>query len=139
MPTTTTPYTAETVRTKLLTDDAWLVRGLLAVFALQTEDERVAGNTTHQNGVGFNGVDAPFCTSLVEQFRTRGSLSPKQIAALRKIMPKYAGQLASLANRKAAGAAPQAAAAPEAPTDEGRAAAAEAAHEARLQAEYGEP
>jgi hypothetical protein len=132
MPTAHATYTAETVRAKLLTDDNWLVRGLLAVFALQTEDERVAGNTTHQNGVGFNGVDAPFCTSLVEQFRTRGSLSPKQIAALRKIMPKYAGQLASLANRKAA-------AAPEAPTDEVRAAAAEAAHEARLQAEYGEP
>jgi hypothetical protein len=135
MPNDTAPYTAETVRTKLLTDDAWLVRGLLAVFALQTEDERVEGNTTHQNGVGFNGVDAPFCTSLVEQFRSRGSLSPKQIAALRKIMPKYSGQLASLANRKAAGAAPQAAAAP---TDDQRDRAAEQAHEARLQAEYGE-
>jgi hypothetical protein len=133
MPTAAPAYTAETVRTKLLSDDAWLIRGMLAIFALQTEDEREAGNTTHQNGVGFNGVDAPFCTSLASQFKARGSLSPKQIAALRKVMPKYAAQLAALANAKAAKAA---AAADE---DAARAAAAEAAHEARLQAEYGEP
>lgn len=128
-----TAYTAETVRTKLMSDDAWLVRGLLAIFARQTEDEREAGSTTHHNGVGFNGVDAPFCTSLAEQFKVRGSLSPKQIAALRKIMPKYAAQLAAIANAKAAAAATAADA------DAARAAAAEAAHEARLQAEYGEP
>lgn len=131
MPTTT--YTAETVRTKLMTDDAWLIRGLLAIFALQTEDERAVGSTTYHNGVGFNGVDAPFCTSLAEQFKGRGSLSPKQIAALRKIMPKYAAQLAAVANAKAAAAAAAADA------DAARAASAEAAHEARLQAEYGEP
>ena len=77
-------------------EDAWLIRGMKKIFEYQTEAEQRAHNTIEDNGVGFNGVDAGFLTSLVEQHNKRGKLSPKQIEAARKAMKKYAGQLSRI-------------------------------------------
>ena len=80
--------TTKTKEKKSLTDGQ-LVAALLCVYGHQTAGEQAMAATVERNGEGFNGTDANFCSSLVEQFHRRGSLSPKQLAALRKIMPKY--------------------------------------------------
>ena len=107
MSTTTTaatpsPLTVEFVREMLATNDAWVLRGLIAIYHKQTESEKIAKATSASNGVGFSGVDAEFASSLAEQAIKRGSLSPKQMTYARKIIKKYAGQLVRLAKEKQA-------------------------------------
>ncbi len=43
--------------------------------------------------------DREFAESLAKQFKTKNSLSPRQIAALRKLLPKYAAQIPDFAKR----------------------------------------
>jgi hypothetical protein len=86
-------YTIDDVRKSLETDDKALMRGLLRIYAAQTEDEKEAKETTKHNSVGFNGTDANILSSFAEQLVKKRTLSPKQLAICRKKMPKYAKQI----------------------------------------------
>jgi len=94
-------YTKDEIKEKILVDNRWLIRGAQAIWDRQTVQEKASEVTIDSNGVGFNGVDAGFCTSLLLQYQTRGSLSDRQWECLRKCMVKYSGQLAQIANSKA--------------------------------------
>lgn len=98
-------------KAKIGTDDFWAARAVLAIYAHQTHDEKQADATTHDNGVGFNGRDAEFLSSIARQLTERGfsketrdrvPLSFKQLACVRKSMPKYAGQLARIVRESVA-------------------------------------
>lgn len=91
-------FTKDFIRSALVASDTWLMRGLVAIYNKQTEDEKSVGVTSHDNGIGFNGVDAFILTSIAQQFIARGSVSPKQKDIVRKKMVKYAGQLTLIAN-----------------------------------------
>ena len=91
-------YTKEVIKEKISSSNQWLIRGAQAIYARQTLQEKSIEETIEENGVGFNGVDAKFCSSLVMQWNQRRSLSEKQWFALRKCMQKYCGQLALIAN-----------------------------------------
>lgn len=99
-------WKAEEIKEMLKTNDAWVWKALISIYMRQTEDEQVTEETTHNNGVGFNGVDAPFLSSLAKQVirwkEGHGSyrlpLSPKQMEMARKRILKYSGQLAKIAN-----------------------------------------
>jgi hypothetical protein len=99
-------YDATTIREKLVSNDKWLIRGILAIYAKQTADEKSSQTTKHTNGVGFNGHDATILSSFAKQIlswqatenpRYPSPLSPKQFALARRAMPKYAAQLARIA------------------------------------------
>lgn len=107
----------EVIREKLLTNDEWLVRGLLAIYDCQTSDEQTEEQTKHHNSVGFNGLDAKFLSSLAMQVKQwlkdkeeskknpaikvfPTPLSARQMELLRKKMLKYSGQLFVLAQQK---------------------------------------
>lgn len=122
-------HTKDTILALLDRSDLAVGRALLALFNRQTAEEQGTGATVEQNGQGFNGVDASFGSSLAVQFRDKGSLSPRQIACGRKMLRKYAGQLAEIANAKAP--APVVAPAPDA-----EAAALAAAEQQRMEDEY---
>ena len=103
--------TAIDIRTKIATDNRWLVRAILALYERQTEDEQRAESTDHRNDKGFNAADAPIMSSFAKQIldwrrsddRTYASpLSPRQLAVARRKLPKYAGQLARIAAERAA-------------------------------------
>jgi len=81
------------LQNKLRTDVRWAQRGLLAIYKNQTADEQRAANVTHDNGMGFRCMDSIILTSFANQLQTRGSLSPKQMSIVHKLMPKYARQL----------------------------------------------
>lgn len=93
-------WTKKEIREKLQSDDRWVIKGLLTIYRYQTEDEKSMGATKHDNGVGFNGLDAPFMSSLAEWYKEKGSLTQKQMLHCRKTILKYAGQLARIANEE---------------------------------------
>jgi hypothetical protein len=93
-------YTETEIRQGIETNNHWLTRGILAIYDRQTEDEKRSEETRHYNGVGYNGVDAHFASSLAQQLRAGYTLSPKQLNAARKMMKKYCGQLTKIANKE---------------------------------------
>lgn len=91
----------EEIRANLETDDRWLYRGIKAIYERQTADEQETSSTNCENGVGFNGADAEFMSSIAQQVIHLNFLTPKQKEIARKKMLKYAGQLARIANKQA--------------------------------------
>lgn len=85
-------------------NDKAVLRGITAIYAYQTADEQSMGITSHENGVGFSGVDAEIMSSFALQIASRGFLSPKQITIGRKIIRKYWRQLSEIAEARAASA-----------------------------------
>jgi len=87
---------------------AYIERGILCIYLLQTADEKEMMGTTHHNNIGFNSVHAGFGSSLAGQIqrgRAQGRLvgtilSPKQLPLAKKIIVKYVGQLAKIANKE---------------------------------------
>jgi hypothetical protein len=83
----------EFIRENLSKDARWAIRGMLRVFANQTQDEQVQEDTKHHNGIGFTGADAHLLTSFSKQVHAGRTLSEKQMFHVFKRMPKYAAQL----------------------------------------------
>jgi len=90
----------ETYKQKLLSDDRWLYRGILAIYERQTDHEKNNMTTVEDNGIGFNGVDAFLLSKYAEDLSKRGRLTENQKKWARKKMPKYAGQLLKIAKEK---------------------------------------
>lgn len=87
------------VKTQLATNKVWALKALVRIYQEnQTPDEQTAKVTSHDNGIGFTGVDANFASSLAEQYLRRGDLSEKQMGFVFKIMPKYAGQVIKMSD-----------------------------------------
>lgn len=93
-------YTVEYIKGMIETNDRWLRRGVLAIYEYQTIREQNNAKTIERNDVGFNGVDAPFLTSIAQQLLQARYLTAKQIMYTRKLMLKYAGQLTRIANKE---------------------------------------
>lgn len=85
------------LKTQLATRPQQAIKGLMRIYANQTESEQSSGIVISNNGIGFVHVDSEILTSFAKQFEERGSLSEKQLAILYKKMPKYAGQLINVA------------------------------------------
>jgi hypothetical protein len=104
--------TKEQIQNLLRSNDWAVVRGVEAIYARQTSDERASQTTSHDNGRGFNGRDAGILSSFAKQIqgwrsadpvtRYRFPLSPKQLGVARRAIFKYAGQLAVVAAEKSA-------------------------------------
>lgn len=94
----TTEITPEIIKARLVSDQRWLERGILAIMKYQTNQEIRAEQTIEDNNVGFNGVDGSFLTSLGKWIEKSNrplgqKLTDKQAYIARKKMTKYAGQL----------------------------------------------
>ena len=92
-------WTEDEIRDYVQTNDKVLYGAIKKLYDEQTADEKVAGETKHYNGVGFNGADSRFMSSVAEFLIRRGYLTEKQKFAARKRMVKYTKQLTRLANR----------------------------------------
>ena len=96
-------WTKEDVQELIRSNDAAVARAILALYARQTADEQRAETTRHHNGVGFNGRDAAFLSSVAKALpRWNNHMTPRQLAAARKMLPKYWRQLCEIANEKEA-------------------------------------
>lgn len=90
-------YTKEDIQVMLATRDEAVVRGMIRIYEYQTQYEKSVEGTVEDNGVGFNGADAPIMSSFVKWATTHNNtLTPKQMFIARKKMKKYAGQILRL-------------------------------------------
>lgn len=85
------------LKIQLATRPQQAIKGLMRIYANQTESEQSSGIVIFNNGIEFIHADSEILTSFARQFEERGSLSEKQLAILYKKMPKYAGQLINAA------------------------------------------
>jgi len=105
----------EFITEKVMTDDRWLIKGLLTIFDHQTADEQRRDATEVHNGVGFGAFDVELMSSFSKQVIERGGrelveskqqilatslMSPKQVEICRRKMKKYCAQLARIADMK---------------------------------------
>lgn len=88
------------VKTKLATDKNWAIKALVRIYSEnQTVDEKTSLITTHNNGIGFSGLDAKFLSSLAQQYSYCGRLSDKQMQYVFKKIPKYHNQIIQMSDR----------------------------------------
>jgi hypothetical protein len=97
----------ETLVNRLLTDDRWLGRALIALAQRQTPDERLEETTKYHNNQGFRPCHARRGTNMAEFYRTRGFLTPRQKQWWRQPTENgpprilvYASQLLKIAEKK---------------------------------------
>ena len=93
-------WTKDQMAEYVKTSDKVLYGALLALYDCQTADEKCIGETQYNNGVGFNGLDAEFLSSVAESLKKYGRLTDKQKVITRKKLVKYMGQITNLANAK---------------------------------------
>lgn len=79
-----------------------LTRGLLFLYDRQTADEQSSSSTSHNNGMGFSGIDAKFLSSVAQSAKRYGNITPNQSVHVAKKLAKYTGQLLELVNAKQA-------------------------------------
>ena len=89
-----------TIRAKVKKDPKWASRAIVALFEKQTATEQMIEATSEHNGVGFNAIDAEILSSFAKQLIAGRTLSEKQLAIAFKKLPKYAKQLAMIAEEK---------------------------------------
>ena len=91
-------WTKDEIKDFIVNRDDAVIKGMLRIYDLQTESEKVFGDTHEHNGVGFSGVDGEIMSSFAEFYNKTNFLSYKQMKIARKKMLKYAGQLTKIAN-----------------------------------------
>ena len=93
-------WTQDEIKQLLVDNDLAVSKAIVSIYNLQTESEKSTKSTNDNNGVGFNGVDAEFLSSLAEFFIKYNRLSEKQLAFGRKKIMKYSKQLTMIANKE---------------------------------------
>jgi hypothetical protein len=87
----------------LESSEAAVCKALVVIYEHQTASEQAAGVTVSLNGVGFSAHDAEFGSSLAQKIKKGWKMSPKQIAAGRKLVKHYWKQLVAAADAKSPG------------------------------------
>ena len=91
-------WTEDEIKNLVQTHDKVLYGALKKLYEKQTEDEKRDKETKENNGVGFNGPDSRFLSSVCEFLIGTGFLTDKQKVIARKKLVKYTRQLTRLAN-----------------------------------------
>lgn len=94
-------YTLEEIRINITTNRRWTERAIVVIYRYQTSAEQRRQETIEHNGVGFNGVDASFMSSLAQQIISGRSLTERQLVVAQRKIGKYAGQLLRIINSAA--------------------------------------
>lgn len=93
-------WTKDEIREHLLEDQAWLERGVVAIFRRQTPTEQEIEETNEHNGQGFSGFHARSGSYYAKWILDGKHLSGSHLEKAHKMMVRYAGQLARIANKE---------------------------------------
>ena len=93
-------WTTNEIKEILNKYDDQVGKALVKLYDRQTAEEKADHETKENNGIGFNGADAPILTSFAEFYKKAGFLTAKQLVVARKKIMKYAGQLTKIANKE---------------------------------------
>jgi hypothetical protein len=88
------------IRESLATKDEWVERGILAIYAKQTQDEKAVRETIVHNSVGFSSVHAHLGSYYAKWLLGGKHLSGKHLAKGRKLVLHYTKQLTKIANKE---------------------------------------
>jgi hypothetical protein len=80
------------------TQDYSVIKALLALYAMQTEEERRQFCTKVSNNLGFTAYDASLLTSYAEKVISGRKLTGREIYHVRLRINKYVNQLIKLAD-----------------------------------------
>ena len=94
-------YTIDRVRELIVSRDDAAIKALLRIYEYQTAHEQAIEATVENNMVGFNHSDAKLMTALAKWYMSRKFFTPKQLARVKRAMPKYAGQILRLMQESA--------------------------------------
>ena len=83
----------ERFRKQICEKDSTAIHTLMFVFARQVEDEQRQETVKYRNGVGFKPQDARMGCLLAKWYSGKGFFTAKQIAYVKHIVEKYAGQV----------------------------------------------
>lgn len=84
----------------LAQDDSLVLLACLRLYAFQTAVEKSAERTLHDNGVGFQEMDAKFGGRMARVMERGEVVYPHNLPRLRRMARKYRRQLAYLSFRK---------------------------------------
>jgi hypothetical protein len=93
-------WSGEMIRNLLLRNSNAVLKGVVALYKLQTADEKAYKHTNESNGVGFSAYDAPYMTKIAERVISKRGLTKMEVANLRVKLLKYSNQLAKIANKE---------------------------------------
>jgi len=91
-------WNQESIKAKLLTDNVWLERAVVALYKKQTQSEKAVRATTEHNGVGYNYADARLMSYYATWILSGKKLSGHHLEKARNKILKYTGQLTRIAN-----------------------------------------
>lgn len=102
-------YSVEFIENKILTDDLWLIRAILALYKKQTNEEQSKNISVVRNNMGFNKPDSYYFSSIAKIILCMygykkptmfydGFLSKNQLYKCRILIRKYVKQLTLIAN-----------------------------------------
>lgn len=81
------------LREQISSKDSTAIHTLLFIFERQSEDEQKHESVRWRNGIGFKIQDAKTGCNLAKWFKSKGFFTPKQIALVKSMVRKYAGQV----------------------------------------------
>ena len=87
---------------KILTDDRWLYRAILAIYDRQNDAEKSSDKTIEDNSIGFSGVDAKILSQFAKDLKKYSTLLQWKKDVARRKMVKYSHQLYNIAKAKEA-------------------------------------
>ena len=93
-------WSGEMIRNLLNRNSNAVLKGVVALYKLQTADEKACKLTNASNGVGFSAYDAPYMTKIAERVISKRGLTKMEVANLRVKLLKYSNQLAKIANKE---------------------------------------
>ena len=73
--------------------DSTAIHALTFIYDRQAEDERRHEVVRYNNGVGFKPQDAKKGSGFAKCYLDKGFLTEKQVASIKKLVVKYAGQI----------------------------------------------
>lgn len=84
----------------IILDDNFCDRALLAIYSLQTDEEKYKRISVNNNDIGFTKVDANVLTKLALKLKARQKLTRSERTKVRAKIQKYWRQLLMLSQRK---------------------------------------
>jgi len=94
---TKTLYTKDYIADKLMTNDRWLERAILALYKQQTSDEQRKNDAEVRNRRGFSSAHAPFMSKAAKWVLSGKHLDGHHLIKARQFCMHYVKQLESLA------------------------------------------
>jgi len=83
----------ERLRKQIEIRDSTAIHALMFIFDRQIEDEQRQEAVKYRNGIGFKPQDARMGCLLAKWYQDKGFFTAKQIAYVKHIVEKYAGQI----------------------------------------------